>query len=156
METNHQFPEFENIARSLGIDTYGCAGGAIADDFDNDGGLDFLITNNNGPVRLARNQSGQAHGWLGLRLLTPDGKRDATGARAAIVTKDGTRLWRRARVDGSYASSSDPRIIFGLGEVRGAQTVEVRWPDGNRERFGPLAMNRYHVLRQGSARVSAR
>ncbi|MCH8930266.1 MAG: ASPIC/UnbV domain-containing protein, partial [Proteobacteria bacterium] len=56
----------------------------------------------------------------------------------------------RVHTDGSYGSASDPRILFGLGSNRGAQTVEVTWPGGERERWSGLAANRYHELRRGS------
>jgi hypothetical protein len=149
---------FEEISASAGplFEQEEVSRGIAFGDVDNDGDLDFLVTNNNGPVRLALNQSGQDNGWLGIRLMTRDGKRDALGARAAVVVNGKTRLWRRARNDGSYASSSDPRILFGLADGRGARAVEVRWPDGGRERFGPLAIDAYHTLRQGAGRPLTR
>ncbi len=156
---------FRNLANGRFEDVSGSAGplfelvevsrGIAFGDVDNDGDLDFLLTNNNGPVRLALNQSGQDKSWLGLRLLTRDGKRDALGARAMVTVDGKLRLWRRARNDGSYASSSDPRIIFGLAESSGTRTVEVRWPDGSSELFGPLAGNAYHTLRQGTGKPPA-
>ncbi len=119
-------------------------------DIDNDGDQDFLITNNNGPARLFINQLGQDQNWLGLRLLGRDGKRDALGARAALLADGEPSLWRRVRADGSYASSNDPRVLFGLGKKTGSQSILVQWPDGSREHFADLAPRSYHTLRQGA------
>jgi hypothetical protein len=67
------------------------------------------------------------------------------------VSRAGGRiLLRRAHTDGSYASASDARLLFGLGDETRPQAVRVRWPDGAEEIFGPLEPGRYHTLKQGS------
>jgi hypothetical protein len=121
--------------------------GAAFGDLDNDGDADVVIANNAGPARVLRNATGSANGWIGLRLLTADGKRDAYGARVRV---EGARpLWRRVRADGSYASSNDPRVLVGLGSEAPAKvSVEVIWPDGSEERFADLETRRYHELRR--------
>ena len=88
--------------------------GAAFGDVDNDGDVDVLIGNNNGPTRLLLNQTAEGRHWMGLKLVGIGG-RDMLGARVEIVRK-GTSRWRRARSDGSYASANDPRVIVGLGE----------------------------------------
>ena len=125
--------------------------GAAFGDLDNDGDADVVITNNAGPVRVLRNATGSASGWIGLRLLTADGQRDAYGARVRV---EGARpLWRRVRADGSYASSNDPRVLVGLGtEAPAKVSVEVIWPDGSEERFADLETRRYHRLTRGAAK----
>ena len=60
---------------------------------------------------------------------------------------------RRVATDGSYAAANDPRLVFGLGDDGDAQIVEVRWPDGSSERFGPLPVDGYHRLRAGRGKV---
>ena len=124
--------------------------GAAFGDLDNDGDADVVITNNAGSVRVLRNATGSANGWIGLRLLTADGQRDAYGARVRV---EGARpLWRRVRADGSYASSNDPRVLVGLGTESPAKvSVEVIWPDGSEERFADLETRRYHRLTRGAA-----
>ena len=93
------------------------------------------------------NQVGSRQHWLGVRLLT--GKRDALGA-VAVLRREGERtLWRRARSDGSYLSANDPRVLFGLGKSARPGTLEVRWPDGRRERFRNLGVDRYVTVQQG-------
>ena len=112
----------------------------------NNGGWfgDATNTAGSGPARLFRNDSGSAS-WLGLAL------RDATGlvaVGAAVGREPDSCGARRIATDGSYASASDPRVVFGLGRKSDPQFIRVRWADGSTERFGPLAPNRYHLLRQ--------
>jgi hypothetical protein len=128
--------------------------GLAVGDIDNDGRSDVLLTNNRGPARLLMNRSETDHHWLGLRLLTRDGLRDALGATVTVDLVDGRRLWRRAATDGSYLSANDPRVLIGLGTAAELVKVEVRWPDGSRERWPPLAVDRYHTLRAGSGTAS--
>ncbi len=121
--------------------------GAGFGDLDNDGDSDILVVNNNGPLRLLRNDIGAARPWLGLRLVSRQG-RDALGALVEVKLDDGRSLWRRARSDGSYASANDPRVLVGLGQAS-VDWIQVQWPDGSRERFEGLEPGRYHSLRQG-------
>jgi hypothetical protein len=122
--------------------------GAAFGDVDEDGDADIVIANNAGPARLLLNEAGSSSGWIGVRPMTRDGLRDAYGAR--VVMEASAPMWRRVRADGSYASSNDPRVIFGLGSREpGPVTLRIIWPDGSEERWSGLASGRYHTLRQG-------
>lgn len=124
--------------------------GAAFGDLDNDGDIDILIANNHGPARLYRNDShrGATGHWLGLELKT--GESPAIGAQ---VTLEGAAVGQKTvRTGGSYASAHDPRLLFGLGKEGSPRHVRVRWPNGEETRFGPLAADRYHVLRRGVAK----
>ncbi len=132
--------------------------GAAFGDLDNDGDADAVVVNNNGPVRLLENRVGQDRHWLGLRLVVAagGGERDAWGGRATVVRGDGSRLVRRVGAGASYASSSDPRLLFGLGSEPALERLLVRWPDGREEEFDVPEADRYTTLRQGAGRRGRR
>ena len=117
--------------------------GTAFGDLDNDGDIDMVITNNHAPARLYRNDTPGAS-WLGV--IIDSGPSPPIGARVSIDQPTSGR--RRVRTDGSYASAHDPRVVFGLGTSVGPRHVTIRWPDGAERRFGPLTVERYHVLRR--------
>ena len=122
--------------------------GLAVGDLDNDGATDFVVSNNNGPLRVFLNQVGSERDWLGLRLLT--GKRDAYGAKIELRRKGRPPLWRRVRSDGSYLSASDPRVVIGLGDMPDIEALIVHWPNGQTEHFPAPALRRYTTLLQGT------
>jgi hypothetical protein len=133
--------------------------GAAFGDLNNNGRVDMVIANNNGPARVLVNSVTNANHWLGLRLVDADGRRDQTGAIAYLLDvdpeNDAGPVLRRSRADGSYASANDPRVLFGLGEQSAGRTVKVQWPDHSVEAFCGLDVNRYHELRAGTGRPPA-
>ena len=126
--------------------------GAAFGDIDNDGDVDILIGNANGPARLLINQIGSRNHWVGLRLVGRQVRRDAVGARVAVMRADGSTVWRRARADGSYASANDPRVLVGLGESATPVRVRVTWPSGRVESWSEVPADRYTTLREGDGR----
>jgi enediyne biosynthesis protein E4 len=126
--------------------------GAAFGDVDNDGDMDVVVGNDSGPLRLLINTVGQRHHWIGLRLVGAHVRRDMLGARVTVVRRDGSRIWRRARSDGSYASASDPRVVIGLDESTDPPDVRVRWPGGREETWQGLGIDRYTTLVEGTGR----
>jgi hypothetical protein len=128
--------------------------GLAAGDLDDDGGVDLVVFNNSGPVRVLMNEAARGRRWVGVRVLDRHG-RDAVGTVVELVRPGGS-LWRRVHVDGSYAVASDPRVVFGLGLEAAAQTVRVHWRDGAVESFTGLAVDQYWVLAPGQPPPRAR
>jgi enediyne biosynthesis protein E4 len=124
--------------------------GAAFGDIDNDGDMDVLITNNNGPVRLLLNQIGNRNHWLGLRLIGKNIARDMLGAQIEVVVSKDRTVWRRARTDGSYLVANDARVLVGLGNATRVDAVRVHWPDGSVEEWKEPRIDQYTTLKEGT------
>ena len=124
--------------------------GAVFGDLDNDGDTDVVIVNNSGPARVLINEVGHTRHWLGLRLVDAQGRRDMLGAWVATYGPDQAVRWRRARTDGSYASSNDPRLLIGLGSAARVETLHVRWPGGHIEAWTNVTVDTYLRLQEGT------
>lgn len=125
---------FADVSSRLGPDfaTVNVGRGTAVADYDNDGDLDLLITTVASAPRLLRNDGGNQRHWLLLELV---GARhpDALGARVT-VTAEGRRQVRERQSGGSYLSSHDPRLHFGL-ETATRADVDIRWADGARQQL---------------------
>jgi enediyne biosynthesis protein E4 len=126
------------------------ARGLAIGDFNNDGAVDVLISCNNQPPVLLRNNVGAQNHWLGIKLIGTKSNIDAIGARVTYQAGDLTRS--RMKVGGgSYLSSHDPRMVLGIGKRTKLDWLEVRWPQpsGLVQRFTDLPVDRYITLREG-------
>jgi enediyne biosynthesis protein E4 len=148
----------------------GVGRGAAVGDIDNDGDVDVVVTNNNGPARLLLNQANAPAGaevmsartggeaarhWLEVSLRAPRGNRFGIGARVGVMRAGRPPLWRRARTDGSYLSAGDSRVHFGLGSEGRIDEVLVEWLDGLAESFAAVAADRIVTLNRGEGRPRA-
>jgi hypothetical protein len=115
------------------------ARGAAYGDYDNDGDLDLLVTANNGPARLLRNEAGRSH-QLRLILEGSSSNRAAIGARARVVRDGGaTSSWRMVKTGSSYLSQSELPLTFGLGAATKVTSIEVVWPNGRTQRLAGIS-----------------
>jgi hypothetical protein len=129
------------------------ARGLALGDFNNDGAVDVLISNNNEAPVLLRNNIGNRNHWLGLKLVGKTANIDAIGARVTYQAGDLKRS--RMKVGGgSFLSSHDSRIVLGLGEHTSMDWLEIVWPQpsGLKQRFTNLPIDRYLTIREGQPR----
>ena len=125
--------------------------GAAFGDLDNDGGIDIVVSNNNGPARLLLNQTAPRGHWLEVLLQGVKCNRDGIGARVAVLIKGQKPVWRRTHTDGSYLSASDVRVHFGLGQNTQAQVL-IDWPDDTKETWSSIHADSVVTLREGTGR----
>jgi hypothetical protein len=140
---------FVNVSASAGLSMLLAARGAAFGDLDNDGDTDVVLGQTDGPAVILRNNGTRNH-WLGLALVGAKGNRQALGARVAVTDAAGGRQIFDVTSAGSYLSSSDPRIIVGLGNRAGVRAVEVRWPDGQTQTISNPQIDRYVTINEKS------
>ncbi len=123
--------------------------GMAVGDFDNDGDLDVLISNNGEAPVLLRNEGGNRNNWIGLSLVATKSNPAAVGA---VITWQAGAL-KRSRLKtggGSYLSSHDPREILGIGAAKKFDSVEIRWPSGKVDRLTNPPLNTYVKVVEGA------
>ena len=145
---------FENVSDKLGLDFQlpRVSRGAAVGDFDNDGDLDILVSNNGETPQLLRNDGGNANHWLEIFLVGTHSNRDGVGARVKLVAED-LVLYDQRKGGMSYASAQDPRLHFGLGRRNSVDSIEVRWPSGAITKLGKLESDRIITIKEGTGLV---
>ena len=136
------------LAENLGR---GCAFG----DFDNDGDVDVIVNNLDGPPTLLRNDGGSGHHSILVKCVGTRSNRSAIGTRVKVTS--GTHSQTDEVMSGSsYYSQSDFRLHFGLGTAATAQSVEVAWPSGLKETFRDLPADHLFVIQEAKGIVDRR
>jgi hypothetical protein len=132
--------------------------GAAYLDYDNDGDLDLVVTANNGPARLLRNENGNQNDMLRVKLVGTRSNRDGIGAKVTLTTSSGARLFRMVKTGSSYASQSELPLTFGLGipQAGGTVGVEIVWPSGQKDSLSKIGVNQFITVKEGSGITSAR
>jgi enediyne biosynthesis protein E4 len=148
---------FEDVSERLGppVTTPRAARGAAFGDIDDDGDVDVVVSNVNGPPDLFRTETEPGRHWLLVKLVGTTSNRSAIGSRVAC-TAGGVRQWQEVRGGGSYMSQNDLRAHFGLGETAKVDRLWVRWPGGLEEEWRDVRADQVLTLREGSGRKAAR
>lgn len=142
---------FENASGTVGPDLQRqvVARGAAYADYDRDGDLDVVVTTNNGPAYLYRNDGGNSNRWINLRLVGTRSNRSALGAVVRLDSASGSQS-QTVHSGSSYCSQSDLSLTFGLGADSAIKTIEVFWPSGARQRFTNVRSNQFLVVTEGN------
>ena len=128
--------------------------GAAFGDIFNDGKIDVVINNSDGVPSLLRNVSPDRHHWVELRLIGgPKSPRDAVGA-TVYLTAGGIRQRGDVLSGGSYLSSNDMRVHFGLGDASAIDQVEIHWPSGVSESIKLKFVDRIYTVTEGTGVTS--
>ncbi len=123
--------------------------GAAFGDIFNDGKIDVIINNMDGVPVLLRNVNPDHHHWVELKLIGgPGSPRDAVGATVYLKAA-GMRQRGDVLSGGSYLSSNDMRVHFGLGDTTIVDGVEIHWPSGHIEKLALTAVDRIFTVEEG-------
>ncbi len=114
-------------------------------DFDRDGDLDLLLTTNNGPAYLYRNEQTAGNHSIRFQLTGTKSNRDAIGARVRIF-HNGVSQSRVVKSGSSYLSQSELPVTFGLGKQDHIERVVIEWPSGKSEEFKSLQAGRAYQI----------
>jgi enediyne biosynthesis protein E4 len=124
--------------------------GLAIGDIDNDGRLDAVVTTNDGSMHVLHNSTQTQNHWLTLELVGHQSNRDAIGAEVKVVTAKGSQ-WATVTTAGSYLSSSDKRVHFGLGSEAVSRTIDIRWPSGIRQTLRDIRGDQILQVQEPSA-----
>ncbi len=146
---------FENVSDQLGPDLLvpRVSRGAAVADFDNDGDLDILVSNNGQTPQLLRNDGGNANHWLEIFLIGTKSNRDGVGARVKLAAGD-LVLYDQRKGGMSYQSAQDPRLHFGLGQREKIDTLEITWPSGAVTKLSNVKADQIISVKEGEGLVS--
>ena len=129
--------------------------GAAFGDLFNDGKIDVIINPVDGPPVLLRNVNPDHHHWVEMQLVGgPKSPRDATCA-TVYLSANGMRMRQDVLASGSYISSNDRRLHFGLGDAKDAGTAEIHWPSGAKETVKIPAEDRIFTITEGKGITAA-
>ncbi|MFZ0744496.1 MAG: CRTAC1 family protein [Terracidiphilus sp.] len=133
-----------------------CVGrGAAFGDLFNNGKIDVVINNLDGAPVLLRNVNPDHNHWVSFSLIGgPGSPRDAVGA-TVYLTAGGIRQRGDVLSGGSYLSSNDMRVHFGLGEAARVDAVEIHWPSGKKQTVTLPAVDRIYTITEGKGITAA-
>ena len=136
------------LAENLGR---GCAFG----DFDNDGDVDVVVNNLDGPPSVLRNDGGNRNNWIMIKCVGTRSNRSGIGTRVKVTSAGHSQI-DEVMSGSSYYSHNDFRLHFGLGRAAKADLVELAWPSGVKETFRDLQANHLFVCHEAKGIVDSR
>jgi hypothetical protein len=142
--------KFSDVAREAGggFETPIVGRGLAYGDFDRDGDLDLLMTTNNGPAFLYRNDQTAGNRSIRFQLVGTKSNRDAIGATVRIFYngQSGQSQSRVVRGGSSYLSQSELPVTFGVGKSEKIERITIDWPSGRSEEYKDLGTGRAYEI----------
>ena len=145
---------FENVSDRLGsaFQLPRVSRGAAIADYDNDGDLDILVSNNGQAPQLLRNDGGNANHWLEIFLIGTKSNRDGAGSRLKLTAGE-LVLYDQRKGGMSYQSAQDPRLHFGLGQHNKVDQLEITWPSGIVTKLTDLPCDKIIAVKEGTGLI---
>ena len=142
---------FQEVSESAGayFQRAAVSRGALFGDYDNDGDVDTLVTQSNGPATLLENKTETQSNWVSIKTVGMISNRDGIGTRITVTAGEHTQI-QEVNPGTSYLSSHDPRCHFGLGTNTAIDRLEVRWQSGVVQIFENLPANQGHTVSEFS------
>ncbi|MFN7996347.1 MAG: CRTAC1 family protein [Bryobacteraceae bacterium] len=122
--------------------------GAAFADFDNDGRIDVVVTNQNSLPDVFLNRSPGSHHWLMVRLIGTRSNHDGLGAQLKLTVSGRPPIYNHATTSMGFSASSDPRVHFGLGSADRVESLEIRWPSGIRQTLNGIRADQILLVRE--------
>ncbi len=133
--------KFSDVSKGAGLTNAYVARGTAYADYDRDGDLDVIVTNNHGPAVLLKNEGGNANNFLSLRLQGKKSNRSALGAVVRIG-----KQWQTVTSGTGYCSQSDLALTFGFGKEATVAKVEIEWPSGAKQTLTNVKTRQHLVI----------
>ena len=140
---------FEDVSSKTGtaLSELNLARGCAFGDFDNDGDVDIVINNLDGPPSLLRNDGGNKNNWIMVKCVGTRSNRSAIGTRVK-VTSGGRSQIDEVMSGSSYYSQNDLRLHFGLGSAKHVDSIEILWPSGLKENIKDVLVNQLLIIQE--------
>jgi hypothetical protein len=148
---------FQDMTKQLGPDLADArvSRAAAFADYDNDGDVDVLVTNNGDRPQLLRNDGGNHSHWIEIRLIGTRSNRDGIGAKVKVVAH-GIVQTDEAKGGMSYQAAHDHRLHFGLGDATQISVINVVWPSGAVTKLSDVQADRCITIKEDVGEVASR
>ena len=152
---NQRDGTFQDIAGTAGLTRAGVGRGCAYGDYDNDGDLDLLISNNGtkdeySGARLLRNDTQPLSNYLRVKTVGVHSNRDGIGTNVRLTLADSVQQ-QMVRTGGSYCSQSEMTLTFGLGKNETITRMEILWPSGEIDQYTEIEANRLIKIVEGAS-----
>lgn len=129
---NHKFVDVSDVSGVTFQQAWAGRGAAFGD-LDNDGDIDIVVSNCNGPSYFIRNEGGNRNNWIAVEVRGIKSNRNGVGARLKLTTESGKIQYNMVSTTASYLSANDHRVFFGLGAEKKIKEIEITWPGGHKQ-----------------------